>query len=76
LLCGLTIPIAFFPAPLRTALYTTPFPAMLQTPIDVFGERGATAALLAHQVLWAALLLAAGQLVLARATRKLVVQGG
>jgi ABC-2 type transport system permease protein len=75
-LCGLTVPIAFFPEPLRIALYATPFPAMLQTPIDVFGERGATAALLAHQVLWAALLLAAGQLVLARATRKLVVQGG
>jgi ABC-2 type transport system permease protein len=74
--CGLTVPIAFFPESLRIALYATPFPAMLQTPIDVFGERGATAALLAHQVLWAALLLAAGQLVLARATRKLVVQGG
>jgi ABC-2 type transport system permease protein len=75
-LCGLTVPIAFFPDALRIALYATPFPAMLQTPIDVFGERGATTALLAHQVLWAALLLAAGQLVLSRATRKLVVQGG
>lgn len=75
-LCGLTVPLAFFPEPLRITLYSTPFPAMLQTPIDVFGERGAAAALLAHQVLWAALLLAAGQLVLARATRKLVVQGG
>lgn len=76
LLCGLTVPIAFFPDALRTALYTTPFPGMLQTPIDMFSERGSAAALLAHQVLWASLLLAAGQLVLARATRKLVVQGG
>ncbi len=76
LLCGLTVPIAFFPDALRVALYTTPFPAMLQTPIDVFGERGSTAALLAHQAVWAVLLLAAGQFVLARATRKLVVQGG
>jgi ABC-2 type transport system permease protein len=76
LLCGLTVPIAFFPDALRVALYATPFPAMLQTPIDVFGERGSTAALLAHQALWAVLLIAAGQFVLARATRKLVVQGG
>jgi ABC-2 type transport system permease protein len=75
-LCGLTVPIAYFPDALRFALYATPFPAMLQTPIDVFGERGTTIALLAHQVLWATLLLVAGQLVLARATRKLVVQGG
>ncbi len=75
-LCGLTVPLAFFPETVRTALYATPFPAMLQTPIDVFGERGSVAALLAHQVLWAAVALAAGQLALARATRKLVVQGG
>jgi ABC-2 type transport system permease protein len=75
-LTGLAIPLAFFPDAVRTALYATPFPAMLQTPIDVFGERGATAALLGHQLLWAAALLAVGQFVLTRATRKLVVQGG
>jgi ABC-2 type transport system permease protein len=76
LLCGLTVPLAFFPDALRTALYATPFPGMLQTPIDLFSERGSPLALLAHQLLWAGLLVAAGQLVLARATRKLVVQGG
>jgi ABC-2 type transport system permease protein len=75
-LCGLTVPLAFFPDAVRTALYATPFPGMLQTPIDVFGERGNPVALLAHQVFWAAVTLAAGQLVLARATRRLVVQGG
>ncbi|OZM77679.1 ABC-2 family transporter protein [Pseudonocardia sp. MH-G8] len=75
-LCGLTVPLAFFSDTLRITLYATPFPAMLQTPIDVFSERGNPVALLAHQALWAAVALAAGQLVLARATRKLVVQGG
>jgi len=75
-LCGLTVPLAFFPDLVRTALYATPFPGMLQTPIDLFGERGNPAALLAHQVFWAALTIGAGQLVLTRATRKLVVQGG
>lgn len=75
-LCGLTVPLAFFPDAVRTALYATPFPALLQTPIDVFTERDGITHLLAHQLLWTALLLLAGQLVLARATRKLVVQGG
>lgn len=75
-LCGLTVPLAFFPDAVRTALYATPFPALLQTPIDVFTERDGVARLLAHQLLWAALLLLAGRVVLARATRELVVQGG
>jgi ABC-2 type transport system permease protein len=73
---GLVVPLAFFPDAVQAVLYATPFPALIQTPIDVFSERGAAAALLGHQVLWAAMLLAAGQLALARATRKLVVQGG
>ncbi len=47
-LCGLTVPLAFFPDAVRTAVYATPFPALMQTPIDVFTERGAAAALLAH----------------------------
>ncbi|WP_252436553.1 ABC transporter permease [Pseudonocardia humida] len=75
-LAGLTVPLAFFPDALRGLLYATPFPAILQTPIDVFTERDGLAALLAHQLLWAVALLALGRLVLARATRKLVVQGG
>ncbi|WP_308258032.1 ABC transporter permease [Pseudonocardia lacus] len=75
-LAGLTVPLAFFPDALRGLLYATPFPAILQTPIDVFTERDGLAELLAHQLLWAVALLALGRLVLARATRKLVVQGG
>lgn len=75
-LAGLTVPLAFFPDAVRVGLYATPFPAMLQTPIDVFTERGPLPALLAHQLVWAVVLIALGRLVLARATRKLVVQGG
>jgi ABC-2 type transport system permease protein len=75
-LAGLTVPLAFFPDALRALLYATPFPAILQTPIDVFTERDGLPALLVHQVLWAVALLALGRLVLARATRRLVVQGG
>jgi ABC-2 type transport system permease protein len=73
---GLTVPLAFFPDAVRGLLYATPFPALLQTPIDVFTERGSALPLLAHQLLWAVGLAAIGRLALARATRKLVVQGG
>jgi ABC-2 type transport system permease protein len=75
-LAGLTVPLVFFPDAVRALVYATPFPAILQTPIDVFTEHGPTALLLGHQLLWAVGLLPIGRLVLAAATRKLVVQGG
>lgn len=75
-LCGLVVPLAFFPDWARVLLWCTPFPAIMQGPIDVFSERGDVALLLGHQVLWAGLLVVAGRVVLARATRRLVVQGG
>jgi len=76
LLSGLVLPLAWFPDWARAVLWWTPFPALFQTPIDVFTERGSALALIAHQVLWVALLLAAGRVVLARGARRLVVQGG
>jgi ABC-2 type transport system permease protein len=75
-LAGLTVPLAFFPDTVRAAIYATPFPGLLQTPIDVFSERGPAWVLLAHQVLWLLGATAVAQLALARATRRLVVQGG
>jgi ABC-2 type transport system permease protein len=75
-LCGLVVPLAYFPDWARRALADTPCPSVLQTPIDVFTERGNPAALLGVQLFWAVLLAAAGRAVLARATRRLVVQGG
>jgi ABC-2 type transport system permease protein len=73
---GLAVPLAYFPDAVQAALYATPFPGMLQTPIDVFTERGNTAALLGHQLLWLAVVVGVGRIALARGTRKLVVQGG
>lgn len=75
-LCGLVVPLDFFPDQARDALWSTPFPAMLQAPIDVFLERGSPWAVLAHQAFWAVALAALGHLVLRRALRKVVVQGG
>lgn len=76
LLSGLVLPLAWFPQWARTALWWTPFPALFQTPIDVFTERDSTPALLAHQLVWLVLVLAAGRVALARGSRRLVVQGG
>jgi ABC-2 type transport system permease protein len=76
MLSGLILPLSWFPAWAQALLVWTPFPALFQTPIDVFTERGDGLALLATQVAWAAFLLLAGRLVLLRGARRLVVQGG
>lgn len=75
-LAGLEIPLSYFPDWARTALWFTPFPAMLQDPIDVWVQHGSAAFLLAHQLLWAVVLLLAGRMALRGAVRKVVVQGG
>jgi ABC-2 type transport system permease protein len=75
-LSGLILPISWFPGWAQAVLAWTPFPALFQTPIDVFTERGDAVALLAHQAVWAAILFAVGRFVLARGARRLVVQGG
>ena len=73
---GLVLPLSWYPSWARAVLAWTPFPALFQFPIDVFTERGDAFTLITKQLVWAALLLAAGQVVLARGTRRLVVQGG
>ncbi|MGQ0715924.1 MAG: ABC transporter permease [Pseudonocardiales bacterium] len=75
-LAGLAIPIAFFPGWARAAIWATPFPAIIQAPIDIAIGTGTVLLLLAHQLAWAVALLAVGRLVLARAVRTLVIQGG
>jgi ABC-2 type transport system permease protein len=76
LLSGLSVPLAFFPAWAKPVLWSTPFPAMLQAPVDVFLEHGSPWPTLANQVFWAVAVLAAGHVMLGRAVRKVVVQGG
>ena len=75
-LAGLVIPITFFPGWARVAIWATPFPAIIQAPIDIAISPGAVLPLLAYQLTWAVVLLVAGRLVLARAIRTLVIQGG
>ena len=63
----------------QTLAYMTPFPSMVQLPIDVFVGYTTGAELvatLAMQLGWAAVLLSACYAAFLRGTRKLVVQGG
>lgn len=79
LLGGNLVPVQLFPGWLRTLAYATPFPAMLQSSVDlVTGQATGLRALgaVAGQLAWAVGLLLAGRVVLSRATRRLVVQGG
>ncbi|HEX4906746.1 MAG TPA: ABC-2 family transporter protein [Acidimicrobiales bacterium] len=72
---GSLLPLAFMPDGLEGVLRWLPFAAMLQLPLEVLLGVG-TVEPLARQLVWAVVLLAAGRIVLRRAERKLVVQGG
>jgi ABC-2 type transport system permease protein len=76
---GLLIPVHLFPKWLQVVAYATPFPSMLQTPIDVLSGRVLglpAAALVASQLAWLLGLLGLARVVQWRAGRRLVVQGG
>jgi ABC-2 type transport system permease protein len=79
LLCGLLVPVSWMPAWLRAVAGATPFPSMVQAPVDVLSGRltgAAAAGSLAVQAFWVVVVLLLGRLVLLRATRRLVIQGG
>lgn len=79
LLSGFVVPVNFFPDWLRAVAVATPFPSIIQTPVDIFCgyATGAEAlGLLAQQVLWVAVLAALGRVVFAAGRRQLVFQGG
>jgi ABC-2 type transport system permease protein len=78
-LTGLVVPVHWFPGWLGTVAHLTYFPSILQTPVDVLSGREhglAAGRLLGVQAAWLAATLLTGRLVLARASRRLVVQGG
>lgn len=79
-LSGLYFPLRLLPGWATATLWlATPFPGLLQTPIDVLVERdppGRQLALVLLQAVWATVLLLLAAAVQRRAERKLVVQGG
>jgi ABC-2 type transport system permease protein len=78
-LAGLYLPVPLFPDWLRTLATATPFPTMLQTPIDVISGRTvgwAAVTAIAVQACWLLFCGAVGRLLLVRGRRRLEVQGG
>lgn len=76
---GFLMPLRFFPGWVQALAYLTPFPHMLNTVVEVYlgvltGPALVRALLL--QAFWAACLVALCEVVLARATRRLVILGG
>lgn len=78
-LAGLIVPVAWFPGWMRAIAAASPFPSMLQAPVDVLSGRASgwhALGTVAVQAFWLVVVLALGRLVLRRALRRLVVQGG
>lgn len=76
---GLYVPVHLFPDWLKTIAYATPFPSLLQFPVDVLSGRvlGVNAlVVVAMQAGWFVLLVVVTRWLMARAAQKLVVQGG
>ncbi|HEX2850716.1 MAG TPA: ABC-2 family transporter protein [Acidimicrobiales bacterium] len=76
---GFILPLNLFPDGIRPLARALPWASYVQLPIEVFlGQHrgGAVLGVVAQQTAWLAVLLLAGRVVLAAATRKVVVQGG
>jgi ABC-2 type transport system permease protein len=79
ILCGLLMPVTWFPGWLGMLARATPFPSMLQAPVDIVSGRATGVAaleVLVVQASWAAVTMLGGRLALTLAARKLVIQGG
>jgi ABC-2 type transport system permease protein len=74
---GLYFPLPFLPDWLQTVLWVgTPFPALMQAPLDVLVERGSALVLIAGQTTWLITAVTVARIVQHRALRRLVIQGG
>jgi len=79
LLSGLLIPTTFFPEPLRSILFASPFPHINFTPAALYLGKATgpeAAKLLGLQLGWTLVLLALGQLGWRRSRRRITIQGG
>jgi ABC-2 type transport system permease protein len=75
-LSGLLVPLTFFPPWLRTIAELLPFQTFIMIPVEVFLGHGSAARALGLQVFWVFALSGLALLVLRRAVRKVVIQGG
>lgn len=78
-LAGLFVPVHVFPDWLKAMATATPFPSMLQAPVDVLSGRAAGWAavqVVGVQIFWVLAVGLLGRALLAAGRRKLEVQGG
>ncbi|MEU4313151.1 ABC-2 family transporter protein [Nocardia sp. NPDC024068] len=78
-LAGLFVPVHLFPGWLGALAAATPFPSMLQAPVDVLSGRvtGWEAVhVVGTQAVWLLVMMTLGRVLLAAGRRKLEVQGG
>jgi ABC-2 type transport system permease protein len=76
---GFFMPLRFFPDWFVRLCYLTPFPHLVNTPVEVYLgllTGGELAAALLNQALWGIALALAGQITLHAGVRRLVIQGG
>lgn len=78
-LTGAVVPFPFLPSPVQTVLETLPFAAMQNMPLRIYSGNIAGADAIRgvmFQIFWLVILIAAGKFFMARALRKVIVQGG
>lgn len=78
-LSGFFMPLRFFPEWFQRLCYLTPFPQMINTPIEIYLgllEGNQVTQALGTQLAWIIALVVLGQLVLIAGVRRLVIQGG
>jgi ABC-2 type transport system permease protein len=78
-LSGMLVPIPLLPPAVRGTIEALPFRDIMDAPLRVYmGSISAPSAIFVvlHQLIWTAILVLIGRAMLARALRKLVVQGG
>lgn len=78
-LAGAIVPLPFFPEPVRAVVELMPFAAMQNMPLRIYsGNISGTDALtgIALQIFWLAVLLLIGRLMMNRALKRVIVQGG
>lgn len=76
---GFMMPLALFPAWVQQIAFLTPFPYLIDVPVEVYLgilEGSALIRAVVIQLLWVTALVALCQIVLGRAVRRLVILGG
>lgn len=76
---GLLLPLTLFPPWLESVARLLPFASMIQLPTEIYlgmHDGPSLVSVLAQQLLWVALLMGLGRVMLRAATRRVVIQGG